>query len=290
MQKHPVPDLSGKVCVITGANTGIGEVAARELVAAGAEVFLACRSAERGKAAAERIAAATGKEAPALLPLDLGSFESVRACADLFLGMNKPLHMLINNAGLAGFQGQTTEGFEMAFGVNHLGHFLLTLLLEDKIVESAKDGDPARIVTVASRAHRKATGIDWAAAQQRTKTTSGYPEYCVSKLANILFSAKLAERLKDKNVLCYSLHPGVVASDVWRRVPGPFRFIMKLFMITNEEGAMTTLHCATSPECATQTGLYYDKCAPVKPNGLGTDMALAEELWKRSIEWTGLSS
>ena len=138
--------------------------------------------------------------------------------------------------------------------------------------------------------HTAKRGIDWAAAQQPTKTTSGYPEYCVSKLANILFSAKLAERLKDKNVLCYSLHPGVVASDVWRRVPGPFRFIMKLFMITNEEGAMTTLHCATSSECATQTGLYYDKCAPVKPNGLGTDMALAEELWTRSIEWTGLEA
>lgn len=291
MPKHSVPDLTGKVCIITGANTGIGEVTARELVAAGAEVFLACRSAERAEAAAARIAEATGKDAPAILPLDLGSYESVRACVDLFLGLNKPLHMLINNAGLAALHGQTSEGFEMAFGVNHLGHFLLTHLLEEKIIETAKDGDPGRIVTVASRAHFKAKkGLDWAAVQERTKTTSGFPEYCVSKLANVLFSAKLAERLKDKNVLCYALHPGVVASDVWRRVPAPIRFIMKLFMITNEEGAMTTLHCATSSDCASQTGLYYDKCAPMKASTLGRDMALAEELWERSVEWTGLSA
>ena len=132
--------------------------------------------------------------------------------------------------------------------------------------------------------------MDWAAAQERTKTTTGFPEYCVSKLANVLFSAKLAERLKDKNVQCYALHPGVVASDVWRRVPAPFRFLMKLFMITNEEGALTTLYCATSPECATETGLYYDKCTPKKAGALGRDMALAEELWTRSAEWTGIDA
>ena len=290
MANAPIPNLSGKVCIITGANTGIGEVTARELVAAGAEVFLACRSAERGQAAAERIAEATGKPAPALLPLDLGSFESVRACVDLFLATGKPLHLLINNAGLAALHGTTTEGFEMAFGVNHLGHFLLTLLLEHKLVETAKDAEPTRIVTVASRAHQKAKGIDWAAVQTRTSTSTGFPEYCVSKLANVLFSAKLAERLRGKNVQCYALHPGVVASDVWRRVPAPIRFLMKLFMISNEEGAQTTLHCATSPQCATQTGLYYDKSAVKKASALGRDTALADELWKRSAEWTGVGA
>ncbi len=277
-------DMDGRVCVVTGANTGIGAVTARELARRGAHVVMACRSLERANPVAEAIRADTGNEQVEVVPLDLGSFESVRACAEGLLARDLPIHVLVNNAGLAGTRGVTRDGFELAFGTNHLGHFLLTNLLLDRIRRSG----PARVVTVASRGHYRARGIDYEAVRQPTRTTTGFPEYTVSKLANVLFSAELARRLAGTNVTTYSLHPGVVASDIWRRVPGLVRPIMKLFMITNEEGAQTTLHCATDPAAASQTGLYWDQRKPKKPNPVAEDPAAAAELWRRSAEWTGV--
>jgi NAD(P)-dependent dehydrogenase (short-subunit alcohol dehydrogenase family) len=175
----------------------------------------------------------------------------------------------------------TRSGFELAFGVNHVGHFLLTSLLLDRIKSSA----PARIVTVASKAHYRAPGIDWDAVRQRTRTRTALREYGVSKLANVLFSAELARRLAGARVATYSLHPGVVASDVWRAVPWPFRALMKLGMISTEQGAATTLHCATSAEAGEQSGLYYDECRAKEPGKAAQDEALAAELWRRSEAW-----
>ncbi len=272
-------DMSGKVCIVTGSNTGIGEVTARELARAGAHVFMACRSKERTAPALERITAQTGGKVD-FLPLDLGSLASVREAARLFLEQDLPLHLLVNNAGLAGHRGLTSDGFEMTFGVNHLGHFLFTQLLEEKLVQSA----PSRIVNVASKSHYRAKGFDWEALRQPTHSRTGMPEYEVSKLANVLFTKEHARRLPE-TVTCYSLHPGVVASDVWREVPFPVRAIMKLFMLSNDEGARTTLHVATSPAVAGETGLYYDKERPRKPNRLAEDSELARELWTRSEAW-----
>jgi len=274
-------DLSGRIAVITGANTGIGRVTALELARRGAEVTLACRSRAKAEPVIEAIKETTGNAAVDLVLLDLASLDSVRAAADELLSRDRPLHLLINNAGLAGQRGLTKDGFELAFGVNHLGHFLLTKLLLDKLSASG----PSRIVNVASRAHYDARGIDWELLRKPTQSVTGVPEYAVSKLANVLFSSELARQLADRNVASYSLHPGVVASDVWRRIPWPIRSLMKLFMISNEEGAETTLHCATSDQIADDSGRYFDESKPKEPSALAQDTELAEELWKRSDAW-----
>ena len=276
----PDPSLVGRVVLITGANTGIGKVTARKLAAQGAHVFIACRSPERAAAALAEIRADAGSERVEALALDLGDFASVRACAAAFLERGLPLHSLINNAGLAGHRGLTKSGFELAFGVNHMGHFLLTQLLLDRLRESA----PARVVTVASVSHYSARGIDFDAVRKPTRSR-GVAEYGVSKLANVLFSAELARKLTGTGVTTYSLHPGVVASDIWRSLPWPIRPIAKAFMLSNEEGAATTLYCATSEQAAGETGLYYDKARVKTPSPLAQDRALAARLWAQSEAW-----
>jgi retinol dehydrogenase 12 len=271
-----------KVAFITGANTGIGRVTARELARQGMHVFVACRSLEKARPVVAEIIEQTGNPNVELLELDLADFASVRACAETFLARGLPLHLLINNGGLAGARGFTKSGFELAFGVNHMGHFLLTQLLLERIKQSA----PARIVTVASRAHTRVSGIDWDAVRKKTATPAALKEYGVSKLANVLFSAELARRLEGTGVTTYALHPGVVATDVWRSVPWPFDHMIKLFMISIEEGALTTLHCALSEQAGQETGLYYDKQQPRPASKLGQDAALAKELWARSEAWS----
>ncbi|MFZ0973500.1 MAG: SDR family NAD(P)-dependent oxidoreductase [Solirubrobacteraceae bacterium] len=273
-------DLDGRTFLITGANTGIGKETARALAARGGAVTLACRSAESGRRAVDEIAAQTGNHDLELLALDLGDLASVRACADAFLARDEPLHVLINNAGVAGGRGMTASGFERAFGTNHIGPFLLTSLLLDRLRESA----PARIVNVASGAHFGATGIDFDAVRTPTRTVSGMREYSVSKLANVLHAQELARRLDGTGVTTYSLHPGVIASDIWRRVPWPVRGLMKLRMDSPEHGARTSLYCATAPELAGESGRYYDHCAPKHP-GQAVTATLAGELWRCSADW-----
>ena len=281
MTDQVVPRLQNRVALVTGANTGIGQVTARRLCEMGAHVFVACRNAASGQAAVDAIRAVVAGAQIELLPLDLGDLQSVRACAGAFLQRDLPLHLLINNAGLAGAKGMTASGFELAFGTNHMGHFLLTQLLLDRIKQAA----PARIVTVSSRAHYRASGLDWAALRETTASTVGLVEYNNSKLANALFSAELARRLAGTGVAAYSLHPGVVATDVWREVPRPFRWLLKLGMISVEQGAATTMYCATAAECAGESGLYYDKCRVKTASEMAQDKALAAELWRRSEEW-----
>jgi len=273
--------LAGKIALVTGANTGIGRVTAVELARQGAHVFVACRSPERAHAVLEEIRAQPDGGKAELLLLELGDFASIRQCAKTFLARGLPLHLLINNAGLAGARGYTKGGFELAFGVNHLGHFLLTQLLLDCIKASA----PARIVTVASKAHYRARGIDWQAVREPTRTATGLQEYGVSKLANVLFSAELGRLLAGSGVTTYSLHPGVVATEVWRSVPWPLGWLLKLALISPQRGAQTTLHCATSASAAAQTGLYYDECRPKFPSRVAQDAALARTLWERSEQW-----
>lgn len=274
--------LNGKVAIVTGANSGIGRITARELALNGYHVFLACRSLERGQAVVDEIASLSGNSAKAeVLPLDLGDFNSVRRCAESFLARELPLHLLIANAGIAGNKGRTASGFEMTFGTCHMGHFLLTDLLLDRIKASA----PARIVVVASEAHRDPKSIDFAKLKQNTKTLTGFPEYGVAKLSNVLFSSELARRLKGTGVTTYSLHPGVVATNVWRAVPWPIDRLMKYFMISDEEGAATTLYCALSPDVAGQSGLFYEECKLREPAPLAKDTELAARLWKESEAW-----
>jgi NAD(P)-dependent dehydrogenase (short-subunit alcohol dehydrogenase family) len=274
-------DIAGKVVLITGANTGIGRVTALRLAERGARIVIAGRSEERTRPVLDAITSGGGKAD--FLELDLGSLDSVRACADAFVALGLPLHVLIANAGLAGSRGITRDGFEIHFGCNHLGHFLLTCRLRELLVASA----PGRVVVVASKAHRSAKGIDFEAVGHTTKTFTGVPEYQVSKLANVLFAAKLAKVLAGTGVTSYSLHPGVVASDVWRRIPQPFRWLVTRNMITNDEGALTSLHCACAPELESESGGYYDKSARAEPSAVARDERLATVLWEKSEAWTG---
>jgi retinol dehydrogenase-12 len=279
-------DLEDYVVVVTGASAGIGKATAAALARRGARLLLANRSEAKSRPLVESLRRDFDNPHVDFVPLDLADLSSVRRAAQRILARREPLHVLVNNAGLGGQRGVTADGFELHFGVNHLGHFLLTELLRERLIASA----PARVVTVASRAHRGAHGIDWAAVQGPTRTFTGGREYRVSKLANVLFSAELAQRLQGSGVTTYSLHPGVVASDIWRRVPAPIRGAMKLFMISIEEGAKTTLHCATAPELAAKTGLYYEDCEPRTPSPAAQDGALAAELWRRSVGWCGLEA
>jgi len=267
--------------MVTGANTGIGKETARALAGRGARVFLACRSQASGRAARDEIAEQTGNLELELLTLDLGDLDSVRACAGTFLATGEPLHVLINNAGVAGARGMTTSGFERAFGINHVGPFLLTDLLLERLRTSA----PARIVNVSSIAHYEAPGIDWDAVRRPTRSATGMREYRVSKLANVLHAQELARQLDGSGVTTYALHPGVIASDIWRQVPWPVRPLIKRRMGTPERGARTSVYCATAPELAGESGQFYDDCRRKEPAATAT-AALGAELWRRSREWT----
>ncbi len=283
-------DLCGKVFLVTGANVGIGRVTATELARRGGRVILAGRSEPRTAPVVEAIRKETGNPDVEFLQVDLADLDSVRSAAGTFLARKLPLHVLVNNAGLAGVRGLTPQGFETTFGTNHLGPFLLTLLLLDRLKETGKETGDARVVNVASRAHVRAKAIDWEALRSPGTSTGGLDEYSVSKLANVLFTAELARRLAGSGVTTYALHPGVVATEIWRELPWGLRHLAKLFMITPEEGARTTLHCATAPVTELENGAYYDSCKPVRPNRAACDPALAAELWRRSVEWTGAPS
>jgi retinol dehydrogenase 12 len=273
-------DLDGRTFLVTGGNTGIGLATSRALAGRGGRVYLACRSRAKGEAAVAALTAQTGSDQVQYLPLDLADLDSVRRCAAGFLARDEPLHVLINNAGVAGHRGLTKDGFELQFGVNHLGHFALTTALLDRLAASA----PARVVTVASDAHYSATGIDFDAVRRRTAHLAAMPEYSVSKLANVLFSQELARRTAGRGITTYALHPGVVASDIWRRVPWPVRPLITRRMLTTEQGARTTLYCATSPDLAGVTGRFYIDSREAEPNRAATP-ELAQVLWERSQAW-----
>jgi len=276
--------LKDKVAIVTGANTGIGLVTARELARAGTRVWVACRSQDKAEAAMAAMRADVPGADLRFLALDLGNLAKTRSAALAFLESGDRLDLLVNNAGLAGSRGTTDDGFEIHFGTNHLGPYLFTRLLVDRLIASA----PARIVCVASQGHYRSAGLAFDRLRAPTRTRAGFAEYCDSKLANVLFARALARRLEGTGVTTYALHPGVVASDIWRRVPQPLRWIMLQFMITNEEGARTSLYCATSAEVAGHSGRYYDALREKKAARLARDDALGEELWRQSAQWVGL--
>lgn len=272
--------IEGKTAIITGSNTGLGRATALELARRGARVMLAARSEERTAPALQEIAAEVGRDRVEFLHLDLASLASVRQTADTFLARERPLHVLVNNAGLAGRTGLTADGFELTFGVNYLGHYLLTRLLLDRMIGSAR----ARIVHVTSSVHHRADGIDWTRLRRRP-LLAGRNEYAVSKLANILFNRWLAGRLVGTGVTTYAAHPGLAASDIYRFVPGPLRGLMLRRMPTVEQAARTQVWCATAPELSDESGLYYAKLIHNEPSAAASNDALAEELWSRSETW-----
>ena len=274
--------MRGKTVIITGANTGIGKATATELAKQGARVFFACRSRAKTMPVIEALKRETGNQELHFLELDLADLSQVKAAAKAWLATNERLDVLINNAGLVRIRTLTAQGFEMTFGVNHLGHMLLTLLLEPALVKAA----PSRVVTVASRAHeRTKTPIDYGDLQNPLDSYSGWPEYMRSKLANMLFSFALARRWKERGVNVYAVHPGVIASEIWRAAPTPLRQVAMLFMRTPEEGARSSLHCATSEAAGRETGKYYDEDGSLRPaSPLALAEAAQEQLWRWSME------
>lgn len=276
----PSVDLTGKLAVVTGSNTGIGKITARELARAGAEVILACRSEEKATRAMDGIREAVPEAKLSFHALDLGSVAKTRASAEALKAAGRSIDILVNNAGLAGAKGMTDDGFEITFGVNHIGPFVFTMSLLDCLT------DGGRVVVVASKAHARIDTFDIDAVRQPAASRTSFTEYCGSKLCNVLFARRLATQLAARGITVYSLHPGVVASDIWRKVPWPLRPLIAMFMLTVEEGARTSLHCATSPEAQGQTGLYWDKCSPKTPSDMALDDALMNDVWDKSVAWT----
>lgn len=315
-----IPDLSGKVAIVTGANTGIGYFSALELARHGAEVIVASRSMERGMAAVEKMKqdiAQTSTNVPSitLLPLDLSSLESVEKFAQEFLALDKPLHILVNNAGVmkspgSEFMGQemtygfetTQDGFEYHMGVNHIAHAYLTKLLGHKLQQSA----PSRVVVVSSMAEQGSyeSGFvfdDWAPAVNG-QMPEGYEDgkaYGQSKLANLMFAKELAERWQGTGVTAYALHPGVIVSELGRymephleeqnqKLPWLQRVLGKLFMglfqyalMSTPDGALTQLHLATAPADQLVNGAFYHPIGKVVTpyHAQGSNATLQKLLW-----------
>src|SRR5256886_5162492 len=211
--------------------------------------------------------------------LDVSDLASVRRAAQTFLESGQPIDVLVNNAGIAGTRALSTGGFDLTYATNHIGPFLLTSLLLPRVRESSQ----GRVVNVASVAHMRVKQIDWSVLERRaTPKRSGFADYAVTKLMNVLHAKELARRVRGTRVTTYALHPGAVASNIWRALPRPLQWFGKLFMLSNEQGAETPLYCATAPELATTSGRYYDRRREVRPNPLAEDAALANELWDRT--------
>jgi NAD(P)-dependent dehydrogenase (short-subunit alcohol dehydrogenase family) len=280
--------LAGKTCLITGATSGIGRVTAVELAKMGAELFLTYRDKARADETVAEIRSRTGNEKVHLLEVDLGSQQQIRRAAAEFLATGKLLHVLVNNAGLGNTSRMVTEdGIEMVFAVNHLAYFLLTMLLLERIKQSA----PARIVNVASEAHRFGTiNFDDLGGERRYRTLGAYGQ---SKLANILFTYELARRLARTGVTVNCLHPGGIASGLWTNNGPVARFVMKagrLFLKTPEQGAQTTIYLATSPSVEGIGGKYFSNCKEKTSNKESYDLGVARRLWDVSTQMTGISA
>lgn len=276
--------LAGKIAIVTGASSGIGTETARVLALAGADVTLAVRNVKSG----EEVAAQLRTQLPATAgklsveALDLGDLASVRAFAQRWVDSGKPLHLLVNNAGImATPQGQTTQGFELQVGTNHLGHFALTTALVPVLEKSA----PARIVSLSSDLHKRGDGQRLVAALEKKPTSySPFNAYGDSKLANVLFVKGLAKRL-PKGVEAFSIHPGVINTNLSRSMGFSgviFRAIGGLFMKSIPQGAATSVFAATSPSLTGQSGAYLADCAVTPPSKQGDDPQLAETVWQLS--------
>jgi NAD(P)-dependent dehydrogenase (short-subunit alcohol dehydrogenase family) len=280
--------MNRKTCVVTGANSGIGKEIVRGLAAKGWRVLMVARDRERGEDARAEVSRSTGSSTVELVICDLASQRQVRELASTVLDRCDRLDVLVNNAGLVlGKRMLTEDGFETTFAVNHLAPFLLTNLL----LERLKASTPARIVTVASDAHRGAT-IDFDDPGGR-RGYSPWRAYSQSKLANILFTRELARRIRGSGVSANCLHPGVVRTGFGRQGPVSVRVgvrIIGLLLLSPKKGADTALWLATSPDVEGANGGYYEKRRLANPSRAARDSEAAKRLWRLSQELTGLTS
>ncbi len=286
-----MPDMQGKTVVVTGGNSGIGFETAAALASMGARVLLTARNADKGRAA---VAALTqrlgGKGRVQLVVFDLADLASVRRGAAEILEQAPRLDVLVNNAGLVLTErAETVDGYEATFAINHLGPFLLTNLLLERMTGSA----PSRVVNVASTAHNAARkGIPFDDLQS-TRSYRGMRVYGESKLANILFTLELSRRCAGRGLTANSLHPGTVRSGYGGDgdTRGFLAFGIKIaspFFLSPAKGARTSVYLASSPEVEGVSGEYFVKCKPRKPRRWAQDPEAAGRLWQVSEELVGL--
>jgi len=271
---------------VTGANSGIGKALVEALAAraGGASIVLATRSEERTKPVLTELRSRYPAAKLQWVQLDVSDLSSVRRAAQTFLATKQAVDVLVNNAGIAGTRRLSKDGFDITYATNHIGPFLLTNLLLPRLRESPQ----GRVVNVASNAHFAAKEMDWSGLDRRAEPKrSGFKDYAVTKLMNVLHAKELARRVGGTRMTTYSLHPGAVASNIWRAIPQPIQWIAKLFMLSNEAGARTPLYCATAPELGTVSGRYYYKEREARTSPLAQDAALARELWERTEAITG---
>ncbi|XP_061781897.1 dehydrogenase/reductase SDR family member 13-like [Nerophis lumbriciformis] len=285
--------LHGKTVIVTGSNTGIGKMTAIDLARRGARVILACRSRQRGEDALEDVKKESGSSQVVFMQLDLGNLKSVRSFAETFLRDEARLDILINNAGVY-LQGRTEDGVGMMFGVNHLGHFLLTNLLLERLQEC----QPSRVVNVSSLAHNfgkidfdclskhKALGLGTSFAQVSQI-------YSDSKLCNVLFTHQLAKRLQGSQVTCYALHPGAINSDLARNTSSFLQILLKpvtvYFFKNTVQGSQTTLHCALQEGIEPLSGRYFSNCTVRDVYAKAKDDGAAKKLWEISEKMCALA-
>ncbi len=279
--------MNGKVCLVTGATDGIGQVTARELAAAGAEVVIVGRSQEKSERTVAEIKQQTGNDHIEYLLANLSSLQQVRDLAAAFLRDHDRLDVLVNNAGAIFLsRRETVDSLEMTFALNHLAYFLLTNLLLDVLKASA----PARIVNVSSGAHyRGHVNFD---DLQHAQHYSGFQVYSDSKLMNVMFTYELARRLEGTGVTANTLHPGLVATNFlannWGVGGKIVRRLLDLVSISAEKGAQTSIYLASSPDVEGTTGTYFEKKKPVRSAEQSYDQDAQRRLWDISAEITHL--
>ncbi|XP_057694253.1 dehydrogenase/reductase SDR family member 13-like [Corythoichthys intestinalis] len=285
--------LHGKTVIVTGSNTGIGKTTAIDLAKRGARVILACRSKQRGEAALADVKRESGSNQVVFMQLDLGNLKSVRSFAETFLRSEPRLDILINNAGVY-MQGRTEDGLGLMFGVNHIGHFLLTNLLLDRL----KECEPSRVVTVSSMAHNFGNiNFDCLSKHNALGLGSSFSEtlqiYSDSKLCNVLFNHELAKRLQGTKVTCYCLHPGAINSELARNASSLVHFFLKpittFFFKNTVQGCQTTLHCALQEGIEPLSGRYFSNCTVRNLYSKAKDDAAAKKLWEVSERMCGLA-
>ena len=278
--------LAGKVCMVTGATSGIGKVTARELAQRGAVVVVVGRNEARSEAAVSQIRQQTANPSVDYLLADLSSQQEIRRLAGEFESRYSRLDVLVNNAGAIMLsRRESADGIEMTFALNHLAYFLLTNLLLDRLKSSA----PARIINVSSNSHERAK-LDFDDLQNRRRYR-GWRAYAWSKLENILFSYELARRLEGTGVTVNALHPGLVGTNFLANNGVLGRFLKMLVAIKGmspEQGARTSIYLATSPEVETLTGRYFFQELEVPSSVASYDEDDARRLWQLSAELTGL--
>ncbi|KAA3660510.1 MAG: SDR family NAD(P)-dependent oxidoreductase [Chloroflexi bacterium] len=273
--------MIGKTVLVTGANSGVGKVTARELARMGANVVMVARSRERGEKALAEVQKVSKNGNAKLMLSDLSSQQSIRALAAQFKAEHDRLDVLVNNAGaMFTNRSESVDGYEMTFALNHMGYFLLTDLLLDMLKASV----PARIVNVASAAHSVGS-VDFDDLQ-REKEYSGMQVYGQSKMMNILFTNELARRMQGSGVTANSLHPGFVRSNFGRKNNGIIGSLLmpiaQLFAINEDKGAETQIYLASSPEVAGVTGKYFDKGHPHETHPFAQDVTAQKKLWEVS--------